>query len=164
MSKPWIWTWSSYRFFLNRWHWSLPTDRGQIRTPNKDLTCIKGTSVKFKSRHFVNELSTLGESWSSRYISVFWRGRKRDQNRFDHAVHFDKTRHEQILTEISLNRSHFPPLLHGWSFHTSTTGYHEPQNGWLGFGVCESAIPWISSTTPTEPPTIPSTRASALES
>ena len=48
--------------------------------------------------------------------------------------------------------------------YTSTTGYHEPQNGWLGFGVCERAILfWNSSTTPTEPPFISSIRASVLE-
>jgi len=35
-------------------------------------------------------------------------------------------------------------------------------DGGLGFGVCASAILlWINSNTPTEPPTIPSTRVSA---
>ena len=42
-------------------------------------------------------------------------------------------------------------------------GYHKPYKGWLGFGECdESGL--SNSNTPTEPPFIPSTQASALES
>ena len=40
--------------------------------------------------------------------------------------------------------------IRGWRSYAPAMGYHEPQNGRLGFGVCASATPWVNSNTPPE--------------